>query len=103
MVTILADYRVLNRHGTDARIAISDAKSAIRWVRENASALGIDPTRIAASGGSAGGHLAAATSVVSGFDSRQDNLEVSSKPNALALFNPVLQLSGRAESRRSVV
>ena len=103
MVTILADYRVLSRHGTDARIAISDAKSAIRWVRENASALGIDPTRIAASGGSAGGHLAAATSVVSGFDSRQDNLEVSSKPNALALFNPALELTGRAESRRSIV
>ena len=103
MVTILADYRVLNRHGTDARIAIRDAKSAIRWVRENASALGIDPTRIAASGGSAGGHLAAATSVVSGFDSRQDNLEVSSKPNALALFNPALELSGRVEARRSVM
>ena len=103
MVSILADYRVLNRHGTDARIALSDAKSAIRWVRENAAVLGIDPLRIIASGGSAGGHLAAATSAVRGFDSSKENLNISSKPNALALFNPALDLSSRAEARRSVL
>ena len=103
MVSILADYRVLNRHGTDARIALSDAKSAIRWVRENAAVLGIDPSQIIASGGSAGGHLAAATSVVRGFDSPKENLDVSSKPNALALFNPALDLPSRAEARRSVL
>lgn len=40
---------------------IYDCKSALRWMKKNASALGIDPDRIAVIGGSAGGHLALLT------------------------------------------
>lgn len=36
-----------------------DAKLAVRWLRQNADRLGIDPDRIGAIGGSAGGNLAA--------------------------------------------
>ena len=36
-----------------------DVKAAIRWLRANAAAYGIDPDRIAAAGESAGAHLAA--------------------------------------------
>jgi acetyl esterase/lipase len=68
---------------------IEDAKSAIRYVREHAAALGIDPNRIIAAGGSAGGHLAACT-FLDGGDNPSENLAVSSKPNALVLHNPVL-------------
>lgn len=38
---------------------IHDCKAAIRWIRGHAEKYGFDPTRIAATGGSAGGHLAA--------------------------------------------
>ncbi len=38
---------------------IVDVKRAIAWVRDNADQLGIDPERIAITGGSAGGHLCA--------------------------------------------
>ena len=90
MVAIVADYRVKNRHGVPAKDCVSDAKSAIRWVRENASELGIDSNRIAAGGGSAGGHLAAACATLPKFDDENENKSISSKPNALVLFNPVL-------------
>jgi acetyl esterase/lipase len=62
----------------------------IRYLREHAGELGIDPSRLVAAGGSAGGHLAAATAMLSGLDDPSDNLAVSCKPNALVLFNPVI-------------
>ncbi|MBI5694080.1 MAG: alpha/beta hydrolase [Verrucomicrobia bacterium] len=93
MVAITADYRVGSRHGVKPTACLADAKSALRWVRAHAARLGIDPKRIAAGGGSAGGHLAAATATVPGFDDPADDRSVSCLPNALALFNPALVLA----------
>ena len=93
MVAITADYRVRGRHETLADRCVADAKSAIRWLRSNASRLGVDPDRILAGGGSAGGHLAACTSVVSDLDEPSEDLTVSSKPNAMALFNPAVLIA----------
>jgi acetyl esterase/lipase len=90
MVAIAVDYRVKSRHGTLANVAVSDAKAAIRWARTHADRLGIDPNRIAAGGGSAGGHLAAATATLPGHDETGGATEISAVPNALVLFNPVL-------------
>ncbi|MCB1233932.1 MAG: alpha/beta hydrolase [Verrucomicrobiae bacterium] len=90
MVAICADYRVKSRQDTTPRECVADGKSAIRWVRKNAARLGIDPDRIAAGGGSAGGHVAAATGMLDELDDPADaDAGVSSKPNALVLFNPV--------------
>ena len=86
MIAITADYRVKNRHGVPVVECVKDAKAAIAWVRENAQRLGIDPDKIAASGGSAGGHLAACTGTVSGFGSDE-------RPNAMILFNPACTLA----------
>jgi len=88
-----AEYRIASVHHTKAVDCVADAKSAIRWVRSNASRLGIDPNRIAAGGGSAGGHLAACTGVIPGFEDSSDASRVSSIPNALLLFNPALVLA----------
>ena len=89
MVAIVADYRVKSRHGTTPKECVMDGKSAIRWVRSNATKLGIDPNRIAAGGGSAGGHVAAATGTVVGLEQRGEDIRISSQANALLLFNPV--------------
>jgi acetyl esterase/lipase len=89
MVAISAEYRVKNRDGTTPYECVKDGKSAIRWVRAHASELGLDPNRIAAGGGSAGGHVAAATGTLKKFDEPSEDKSVSSKPNALVLFNPV--------------
>jgi acetyl esterase len=86
MIAITADYRVESRHGVPVVECVKDAKAAIAWVRDNGQRLGIDPGRIAAAGGSAGGHLAAATGTISGFGSDE-------RPNAMILFNPACTLA----------
>ena len=60
-------------------------------VEKNSDRLGINPKKIIAAGGSAGGHVAACTGIINGFET--GNLKVSSKPQALVLFNPVCDTS----------
>lgn len=90
MVAIAADYRVKSRHDVSPDKCVMDAKSAIRWVRANAGKLGVDPDRIVAAGGSAGGHIAACTGIVPGYDEEKEDMKVSSVPDAMVLFNPAL-------------
>jgi acetyl esterase len=89
MVGIVADYRVAKRHKTTPFECVKDAKSAVRWIRANSERLGIDPDRIAVGGGSAGGHIAAATGTIEGLNEKGEDTTVSAKPNAMLLFNPV--------------
>ncbi|WP_345006809.1 alpha/beta hydrolase [Snuella lapsa] len=89
MIAISVEYRLRNVHGTTPFDAVEDAKSAIRYVRKHAKDLSINPDMIASGGGSAGGHLAAACGNIDGLESRNEDLSISSKPNALVLFNPV--------------
>lgn len=97
MVAVSADYRIRKLHNTTPDICVEDAKSAIRWVRAHAKELGIDTSKVIAAGGSAGGHLAAATALVPGFDSAGDDLSISAIANAMVLYNPGVNpsLSGR--------
>jgi len=90
MVGFRVEYRVIPKGDKGPPVVCcADAKSAIRYVRAHAAELGVDPQRIAAAGGSAGGHLAAFTGMVAGLDDSQDDFKISAKPNALVLFNPV--------------
>jgi len=89
MVAISAEYRVKSRHQATPFDCVRDGKSALRWVRAHSKKLWIDPNRIAAGGGSAGGHVAVAVATVPGLDAEGDDLSVSSMPDALVLFNPV--------------
>ena len=90
MVAISAEYRVKTPHGTTPQECVKDGKSAIRYVRQNAAALGVDPNRIAAGGGSAGGHVAAAAGTLAAYEEAGENLAISSKPNALVIYNGVV-------------
>ncbi len=90
MVGVRVEYRVLPKGDNGPpTICVQDAKSALRWVRSHAAELGVDPERIGAGGGSAGGHLAAFAGMVEGMDAPEDDVKISAKPNALVLFNPV--------------
>lgn len=89
MVAISAEYRVRSRNKTTPKECVKDGKSAIRWVRRHAAEMGIDPNKILAGGGSAGGHVAAATATVHAFNEEGEDLSISSRPAALVLYNPV--------------
>jgi len=88
IIAICANYRT-EKDGALPYTCVQDAKSAVRFIRENAKAIGVNPNKLAVGGGSAGGHLAAATATIKKFDSEEDNLSFSAVPNALVLFNPV--------------
>ncbi|EAR00004.1 lipase, putative esterase [Maribacter sp. HTCC2170] len=90
IICFLVDYRTATKHKTTPFESLKDAKSAIRFIRKNASKFSIDPTKIIASGGSAGGHLAAATALIEGYNEDTDDLSISCIPNAMVLFNPVI-------------
>ena len=93
MIAAVADYRVASRQQAKPAECVADAKSCVRWLRKNAERLGIDPHRLAAGGGSAGGHLAAAVATLPGLDEPGEDLSVSCVPDALLLFNPALMLA----------
>jgi len=93
MIAIVADYRVKTRQDAKPADCVSDAKACVRWVRANAGRLGIDPERIAVSGGSADGHHAGAVATLPGLDTAKDDKSVSCLPNALVLFNPATVLT----------
>ena len=90
MVAISADYRIASVEHTTPFESVTDGKSAIRWIRQHAGDLGIDPNRIAAAGASAGGQVAAATGTLPGLDDPSEDLTVSSRPNALLLWYAVV-------------
>ena len=90
MVAACADYRVKGKDGVGPKACVEDAKSAVRWLRVNHARLGIDPDRIVAGGGSAGGHLAGCTALTPDLVGENEDGAVSSKTCALVLFNPVL-------------
>jgi len=66
---------------------VKDARSALRWVRENAASFHIDPDKIIAAGQSAGGQLALSTAMFDDINEKSDNLDISPVPNALLLFS----------------
>lgn len=90
IICIQAEYRLIKGDSQPPEVCIEDAISAMRWVRAHAKELGIDPERIGAGGGSAGGHLSAFLGNMSGFDAATDDKSVSYVPQALILFNPVI-------------
>ncbi|TXF89018.1 alpha/beta hydrolase [Neolewinella aurantiaca] len=90
MIAVLADYRTKKSHNASPFDCLKDAKSAVRWLRTRGPDLGVDTSRLAVGGGSAGGHLAAATSLISAYNDEADDLSVSSSADALLLFNPVV-------------
>lgn len=80
IAAIVLHYRM--PHG-DHRIPIEDAEQAMRLVRHNAKAWGINPNDVGIMGSSAGGHLASTIAT---------HAENDAKPNFQILFYPVITM-----------
>lgn len=94
MVGISVQYRLYNpKTQTTVFDCVKDARSAVRYVRAHAAELGIDPNKIIVSGGSAGGHLAAATAFFDSVNETGEDTSISCQPNALVLLFPVIDTS----------
>lgn len=89
LIAVSAAYRLLPHQARRVRDCVVDAGAAVAWVRNSA---GVDATRVAAWGYSAGGLLAGSTAFAPQFRS-------SSRPDALVLLNAVVDLTWLDASR----
>jgi acetyl esterase/lipase len=70
------------------RVCITDAKSAIRWFKQNAGKFGVDPQRVITGGGSAGGHISALATLNPGLNDPADPKDIDVNVVAYLWFNP---------------
>lgn len=94
-VAIAFDYRLREIDGTDVRASVTDALTAIEWVRESSRSLGIDPNKILAEGFSAGAHLLLVAAMIENPSDFGVTSEYSSKPNALIIGSSPYDIAGR--------
>ena len=91
VVAATAEYRLASTDGAKAVDCVADAWDAVRDLRSRADELGLDASRVAVGGGSAGGHLAAClgTGTYPPEAGRADD----PRPAAMMLFNPAVCLA----------
>ena len=105
LVAVTAEYRMhpkgtpdFNESGESRkRVCITDAKSAIRWLKNKAAEFGIDPQKVIVGGGSAGGHVAVLATRQTGLDDPSDDTSIDTKAVAYVLFNPAFEQKDQAD------
>jgi len=94
MIGISAEYRFRDSaEGTTVFDCVRDGRSVVRYVRQHAKELGVDPRQIIVSGGSAGAHIAAGTALFDTVNEVTDAMDISAMPNVLVLYYPVIDTS----------
>ncbi len=90
-VAISFEYSIKGRFNSTPVEALQDVKSAIRWTRRNARNLNIDPDNLTAIGWSAGGHLAAAATLIKNFNDPKEDSVISEQPENCILIAPCFE------------
>ncbi len=94
MVAVSAQYRLYKAKEPKSPVTdcVRDIRSAVRYLKQNAAGLGIDPDRIITIGASAGGHLALAPAMFK-YDNPGDDLSIHTGIAAMILLSPVIDTS----------
>jgi dienelactone hydrolase len=110
LVCATAEYQMLGKAASSLpkgeskkRVCVTDAKSAIRWFKQNATELGIDPARIITGGGSAGGHISALASMNPGLNDPADPKGINTDVVAYLWFNPAFALDDHQDSEIDIL
>jgi acetyl esterase/lipase len=100
-ICVASNYRLAPKHAFPTQIV--DVKRAIAWVHENIKAYGGDPSYLAITGGSAGGHLAALAALTPGLADYQPGFEDSDTSiSACVPFYGIYDLAGLTETVESI-
>ncbi|WP_374999511.1 alpha/beta hydrolase fold domain-containing protein [Aeromicrobium sp. CTD01-1L150] len=95
-ICVAVNYRLAPKYPFPTQII--DVKRAIAWVRENIQQYGGDPSYVAITGGSAGGHLASLAALTPGLEEYQPGFEDSDTTvSACVPFYGVYDLAGITE------
>lgn len=92
------DRKTMKGKMSAKRLCIPDAKSAIRWFKQHADELGVDPERIIVGGGSAGGHISLIATSNPGLNDPNDPEGFDTSVAAMVLFNPALSIGDARDS-----
>jgi acetyl esterase/lipase len=92
-IGVSVEYRTASRHNTLPFESVMDARSVIRWLRKNADLYNIDPSKIVATGNSAGGHLVLTTALADKWNEKTDDLTISPTPNILLVNSAAYDLT----------
>jgi acetyl esterase/lipase len=96
ITVIMPDIRNRCRDGVTIIDEVADANAAMRWVHEHAAEFGLDPKRIAAAGGSSGGHIALGTAMFPEIGAGGAG-GTPSQPSMLLLFFPCVDPTSPVE------
>lgn len=111
MVCATAEYHLPDKAAIAAlppgqshkRLCVTDAKSAIRWFKQHAAQLGIDPQRIVTGGGSAGGHVSALATLNPGLNDPADPPGIDTRVVAYLWFNPAFSPGDKADAEIDIL
>lgn len=91
-VAITFEYRISSRHQTGPVEAMEDSRSAISWLHENATLLGIDPEKVVFAGAAGGAWLALLLTM-----RKEKDYIPPLRPKALVLFSALVNTTPKGQ------